>query len=226
MIVTLLALFAAPWTIAGLIHAPAAGMRGHSRGRIFGTGLAIFLVLMTVGVILHDPSQGAAPSSSTMTLAGLWMISMVAWPLAALIMRTRSRHAAVSPPTPAPAAKPWQGEKPKPLTAEQRKPLNLPARKTPAAAAPKPNRTTRAIRTGWSIGEVAFTYMDADGEVSSRRVTVHSATSSHLKGECHDRQAERTFRLDRIVGDLVDCETGELLSPKRWARQINAGSKT
>lgn len=74
-------------------------------------------------------------------------------------------------------------------------------------------KTTRAIRTGWSIGEVEFTYRDVDGVVTRRRVTVHSLTQTYLKGECHDRGAERTFRLDRIIGDLVDCQTGELVSP-------------
>ena len=96
----------------------------------------------------------------------------------------------------------------------------------PKAAAIKPDTSkrpepfaTRAIRTGWSIGEVAFTYEDSTGEVSYRTVTAHSVSATYLKGECHDRQAERTFRIDRIIGDLTDCETGEILSPKKWARR-------
>lgn len=81
---------------------------------------------------------------------------------------------------------------------------------------------TRAIRTGWSMGDVEFTYQDAEGEVSRRRVTVHSVTSTYLKGECHDRKAERTFRIDRIMGDVVNCDTGEILPPRTWARQAKA----
>jgi len=82
-----------------------------------------------------------------------------------------------------------------------------------------PAAKTRAIRQGWSIGMVAFTYEDVAGDISYRTVTVHSASSLYLKGECHDRQAERTFRLDRIIGDLTDCETGEIMSPKKWVRR-------
>lgn len=226
MIVTLLALFAAPWTIAGLIHAPAAGMRGHSRGRIFGTGLAIFLVLMTVGVILHAPSQGAAPSSSTMTLAGLWMISMVAWPLAALIMRTRSRHAAVSPPTPAPAAKPWEGEKPKLLTTEQRQSLELEPAPT-LTSAPEPP-------TAWNTEQdddedrfaglcpepvnpcaVAFLYENAQGEISNREVIIDKVGTSHFAGLCKLKLEDRMFRFDRIIGLATLTESGEEILPRK-----------
>ncbi|WP_139182041.1 hypothetical protein [Pseudomonas flexibilis] len=82
-----------------------------------------------------------------------------------------------------------------------------------------PKAKTRAIRTGWSIGEVEFKYRDADGVVTLRRVTVHSVTPTYLKGECHERGAERTFRLDRIIDDLVDCQTGEVLSALQWVKR-------
>lgn len=84
---------------------------------------------------------------------------------------------------------------------------------------PSPPKVTRAIRTGWSLGQVEFSYVDADGVKTQRTVTVHSVTRVYFKGECHTRREERTFRLDRIVGDLVDCDTGEILSPKEWARK-------
>lgn len=84
---------------------------------------------------------------------------------------------------------------------------------------PSPPKVTRAIRTGWSLGRIEFSYVDADGEKTQRTVTVHSVTRVYFKGECHTRREERTFRLDRVVGDLVDCDTGEVLSPKEWARR-------
>jgi predicted DNA-binding transcriptional regulator YafY len=97
---------------------------------------------------------------------------------------------------------------------------------TPAAR-PAPRRTpdqsakpSRAMRTGWSRGTVTFTYEDAAGDVTCRTVTVHSATATHLKGECQDRQAERTFRIDRIIGDVVDVETGEVVRPRSLARHF------
>lgn len=90
----------------------------------------------------------------------------------------------------------------------------------PSIKPASPKAKTRAIRTGWSIGEVEFAYEDAEGEVTFRRVTVHSVTATHLKGECHERGEERTFRIDRIIGDLTDCETGEILKPKSWAKKV------
>lgn len=116
-------------------------------------------------------------------------------------------------------------KKPELLTLAQRKALNLPR---PPVAAPvakstlklKPTpATSRAIRTGWSIGVVAFTYEDSSGDISYRRVTVHSVSSIYLKGECHERRAERTFRVDRVIGELTDCETGEVMSPYVWIKQ-------
>ncbi|WP_155952547.1 hypothetical protein [Pseudomonas sp. URMO17WK12:I4] len=112
-------------------------------------------------------------------------------------------------------------QKPELLTRAQRKELNLP--RPPAATVPiadslpKPKpAVTRAIRTGWSIGVVAFTYEDSVGNITDRIVTVHSVSSMYIKGECHDQHEERTFRIDRILGELTDCETGEILLPKFW----------
>lgn len=115
-----------------------------------------------------------------------------------------------------------QQSKPVLLSLQQRKALKLKERqpkptKPPKVITPKP-ATSRAMRQGWSIGQVTFTYQDSAGDVSQRTVTVHSANATYLKGECHGRQAERTFRLDRIIGDLTDCETGEIMSPTKWAR--------
>lgn len=89
-------------------------------------------------------------------------------------------------------------------------------RRKPAPSA-KPGR---AMRTGWSLGTVAFTYEDSTGDVTYRTVTLHSVTATHLKGECHDRGAERTFRVDRIIGDVVDLETGEILRARTLARHF------
>lgn len=119
---------------------------------------------------------------------------------------------------------PKRYEKPRALTREQRKGLTDilgPVNKQVAGRSslpsvkikPAPNSSTRAIRQGWSIGMVGFSYIDADGFSSDRTVIVHSVTDDYLKGECMDRKAERTFRLDRIHGDVVNHETGELIDP-------------
>lgn len=122
-------------------------------------------------------------------------------------------------------SKPWQGDRPSLLSSEQRKGLGLKASRpgaAPVRPSLKPSRSTRAIRTGWSIGDVEFTYEDSAGDITRRRVTVHSVTSTYMKGECHYRQAERTFRIDRIIGDVVDCDTGEILPPRKWAAKAKS----
>lgn len=97
-----------------------------------------------------------------------------------------------------------------------RKGAAQPLRRAPdPAAAP-----SRAMRNGWRLGEVAFTYEDSAGDVTFRTVTVHSVTATYLKGECHDRQAERTFKIERIIGDVVDLDTGEILRPRSLARHF------
>lgn len=125
---------------------------------------------------------------------------------------------------------PKKYEKPKLLTREQRKgltdvlgPVKKQTQNKSFAARtiePRTNRPTRAIKQGWSIGMVSFSYIDADGFASDRTVIAHSITDDYLKGECMDRKAERTFRLDRIIGDVVNCETGELFDPFELASSL------
>lgn len=149
-------------------------------------------------------------------LIGLLVLAAIVTVFVVMVRRTNAKGRDITTAA--------QYTKPPLLTPQQRKALKLQERKprTPAVPAkgttPKP-AATRAIRTGWRVGVVAFTYEDVDGDITYRTVTVHSATRFYLKGECHDRRAERTFRLDRIVGDLADCETGELMAPSRWVRE-------
>lgn len=60
-----------------------------------------------------------------------------------------------------------------------------------------------------------FSYRAQDGSYSPRTVNVTGISSNgghaYLEGFCLDRMDSRTFRTDRIRGDLTDTETGELL---------------
>lgn len=64
-----------------------------------------------------------------------------------------------------------------------------------------------------------FSYGDQHGDYSRRTVNVSGISSngahSYLEGFCHDRMDERTFRVDRIRGDLTDTDTGELVPVRR-----------
>lgn len=60
---------------------------------------------------------------------------------------------------------------------------------------------------------IAFDYINSKNEHAQRRVVVRSCTGQTLSGICLDRQQTRTFRLDRIIGDVTSEETGEMFSP-------------
>ncbi len=61
-----------------------------------------------------------------------------------------------------------------------------------------------------------FEYEDRDGNPSLRTVDVQAIGEAngqtYLDGICRDAQDERSFRTDRIVGALVDVDTGERFS--------------
>jgi len=76
------------------------------------------------------------------------------------------------------------------------------------------NETSPALveRDNTSSWSAFIRYVDARGDVSERRFTCHKilgfGSATHVFGFCHERQAPRTFVVDRIE-ELVCCETGE-----------------
>lgn len=172
--------------------------------------IAIFVVTMFVQAVLATKDQARALKAGE-PVGTLWQH---------MVKRGRQSRTALP-------GKPGGSGRPKPLSAAQRKALNLkPAKQTFfSAGQPKQRHSisppTRAIRDGWRIADVQFTYQDAEGELTARRVTVHSVDATYIKGECHERQAERTFRIDRVVGEVLDLDTGELLSARKWARNFS-----
>ena len=197
---------------AGVINPSVVRLDGMPRVKVFVIGLAATLAAMTAGGLME-----ASPSGDTASaLFGLLgMITALGWPTWAIVDLVRNRKPRLGVPAKGAA-------KPKLLTPSERKQLGLPEpsrqlQPEPSNAAAK---KTRAIRTGWSRGTVAFTYEDSEGAISTRTVTVHSVSQTYLKGECHDRQAQRTFRIDRMIGDVIDADTGELLEPRKLARHF------
>lgn len=63
---------------------------------------------------------------------------------------------------------------------------------------------------------VQFDYRNANGEETTRQVEVKQVRWDKFRGFCHHARAVRTFRIDRIQGDVVDLETGEVLDPEAW----------
>lgn len=76
------------------------------------------------------------------------------------------------------------------------------------APEPEPQRDASSAWTAF------IRYVDANGDESERRFTCRKITgfegATHIFGFCHEREAVRTFRVDRIV-ELVCAETGVVL---------------
>lgn len=76
-----------------------------------------------------------------------------------------------------------------------------------------------------ALAEIEFDYVDARGKKSHRRVDVSAVDGEYLEGFCHEALATRTFVIGRVRGKVLDCSTGELLTPKRWAAQARKDPK-
>ena len=70
-----------------------------------------------------------------------------------------------------------------------------------------PTELSEAINSGKRL---FIKYMDKDGEISERWITpkdvIGLSDYIYLQAYCHSREAERTFRLDRILGVEIEAE--------------------
>lgn len=66
------------------------------------------------------------------------------------------------------------------------------------------------------VRRVSFDYLDQDGNLTSREVTVRRYRGGKIYAFCHLRDDDRTFFADSIIGDVVDVRTGELLDRRAW----------
>lgn len=73
---------------------------------------------------------------------------------------------------------------------------------------------------GHNLDTVRFAYVDANGDRSDRRVVVHQLEGTCFQGLCLSRRATRTFRLDRVRGDITSESSGEVQEPWAWARSL------
>lgn len=95
--------------------------------------------------------------------------------------------------------------------------IRLPA--TPPARRPA-SRTALPYLEGRQLDTVQFAYIDASGEYSDRRVVVRQLDGLCFQGLCLSRRATRTFRLDRVLGDITSEISGEVQEPWTWARGL------
>lgn len=79
------------------------------------------------------------------------------------------------------------------------------------------SRQTRKPRRDDVIDVIRFDYEDRNGDLSTREVEVTAISDDYFEGWCRERKGRRTFRLDRVTGDIVSLETGEIDNPYAWA---------
>ncbi|WP_211049192.1 WYL domain-containing protein [Pantoea sp. Acro-807] len=72
------------------------------------------------------------------------------------------------------------------------------------------------------IKNIAFSYVNSKGESSFRDVDVKSFDGEYVEGYCHLSRKFKTFRLDRIEGDIIIRDTGEAIEPYEWAEVMEA----
>jgi hypothetical protein len=72
---------------------------------------------------------------------------------------------------------------------------------------------------------IRFKYKGRDDYIAhSRSVDVSGADGRYIEGFCQTRRAVRTFRIDRIKGEVVSLETGEVFETADAWRTANIGS--
>lgn len=67
------------------------------------------------------------------------------------------------------------------------------------------------------LARIEFSYRDARGNDSRRKVDVEAIDGEYFEGFCHRANATRTFVIGRVKGSISNVDTGELLPPTRWA---------
>ncbi|EEZ5826537.1 WYL domain-containing protein [Escherichia coli] len=72
------------------------------------------------------------------------------------------------------------------------------------------NRKINILKIG-KVKYIAFSYIDSKGDFTHREVDVSSIDNEYLQGYCHLAKEYRTFRLDRIQGDVICRDTGEVI---------------
>jgi hypothetical protein len=66
-----------------------------------------------------------------------------------------------------------------------------------------------------SIDTINFEYKTKEGIISFYTVNVYKGINGNIEGWCHERNAVREFRKDRIINDTITrTETGEQMTTK------------
>ncbi|HGO9030649.1 TPA: hypothetical protein ACLBFU_001238, partial [Neisseria meningitidis] len=77
----------------------------------------------------------------------------------------------------------------------------------PKAESRRKNNSRKTLGRG---NKITFAYTNAKDETAMRHVRVTGFDGFYIKGVDLDKRASRTFRTDRIIGEVIDTDTGEV----------------
>lgn len=77
-----------------------------------------------------------------------------------------------------------------------------------------PDQAARIAPERRVVRTIEFSYLNKEGERSTRMVDVQEFRHYNFSGYCRLRKKKRTFRYSRIIGDIVDVNTGDVVSLK------------
>ena len=95
------------------------------------------------------------------------------------------------------------------LTGEATPTASIKPDTAPDTEAPPDEKSSAKVRSQ----VVSFSYVDAKGDRTTRKVRVDRVGEWHFSGYCQKRRALRTFRYDRVSGRVTLQETGEIVEP-------------
>lgn len=189
-------------------------------GLCLGASLITALGAAFLAGALLMPGSGDGGSA----VAGGFGVVLLA-PFAWLHWRNRKAAPAVGPV--AVEVSPSQGEKsPEHVSQEDQAPASNSKKKPRASvgSAPLPAmRITLPHRFRIQYRDEAISWEQRDVRVD--RIS-SNGPHTYLEGFCELRRAPRTFRTDRIRGDVLDLETGELLPLRRLLADVVERSQT
>lgn len=106
---------------------------------------------------------------------------------------------------------------------------HLRLRKARTLASSAPQHVPTASYAPGKVADISFTYRKPDGTERRRTVRVErhgfDGSSKFIEGICIDAGATRSFRLDRIQGEVTDLGTGELLTPADLYRKLGSPAR-
>ncbi|WP_162139855.1 hypothetical protein [Limisalsivibrio acetivorans] len=67
---------------------------------------------------------------------------------------------------------------------------------------------------------IHFKYRSNHGEITERDVYVYRTDFYYINTFCELRNDMRTFKINSIIGEIIDLNTGEVFEPTEWIQML------